>query len=191
MERSMKRIFWLGMVLTTVWLLPACGSQKRSAETAVAQTTQAWNAIKQQAANIVPDDAKSIDDAIAGATAQLEAGDYKGALAAATSLDARIKELAAALPEKTSQAQSAWAELSGSIPGTLATLENKLKGLKAPAAGTPNADQSPVVVLGHLKDGWNDAQAAAQAGRLGEALNKGNDVRSGAVKLLTDLQGGS
>ena len=48
-----------------------------------------------------------------------------------------------------------------------------------------------MVVLGHLKDGWNDAQAAAQGGRLAEAVAKGNDVRSGAVKLLTDLQAGS
>jgi len=84
-----------------------------------------------------------------------------------------------------------WAELSGSIPGTLATLEKKLKGLKAPAPGTPNADQSPVVQLGHLKDGWNDAQAAGQAGRLAEAISKANDVREGAVKLLNDLQAGS
>jgi len=187
----MKRIFWLGMALTTMLMLPACGSQKHAAETALAQATQAWNAIKAQAENIVPDEAKSIEDAIAAATAQLQGGDNKGALAAATSLASRIKELADALPEKTAQAQSAWAELSGSLPGTLATLEKKLKGLKAPAPGTPNADQSPVVLLGHLKDGWSDAQSAAQGGRLAEAVSKGNDVRTGAVKLLNDLQAGS
>jgi chromosome segregation ATPase len=191
MERSMKRIFWLGMVLTTVLMLPACASQKKAAETALATATQAWNAIKAQAENIVPDEAKSIEDAISAATAQLQGGDDKGALAAATTLDSRIKELADALPGKTAQVQSAWAELTGSIPGTLATLEKKLKGLKAPAAGTPNAVQSPVVVLGHLKDGWSDAQAAAQGGRLAEAVSKANDVRTGAVKLLNDLQAGS
>ena len=187
----MKRIFWLGMVLSTLLILPACGSQKGAAETAMAQTVTAWNAIKAQAANIVPDEAKSIDDAVAAATAQLQGGDYKAALAAATSLGARVKELADALPQKTAEAQSAWGELTGSIPGTLATLDKKLKGLKAPAAGTPNADQSPVVMLGHLKDGWSDAQAAAQAGRIAEAVTKGNDVRSGAVKMLNDLQAGS
>src|SRR5690348_2172415 len=94
MERSMKRIFWLGMALTTMLMLPACGSQKHAAETALAQATQAWNAIKAQAENIVPDEAKSIEDAIAAATAQLQGGDNKGALAAATSLASRIKELA-------------------------------------------------------------------------------------------------
>jgi len=187
----MKRIFWLGMALTSLLVLPSCGAQKKSAETAMAQTVSAWNAIKAQAANIVPDEAKSIDDGIAAATAQLQGGDYKGALAAATSLGARVKELADALPQKTTEAQAAWAELSGSIPGTLATLEKRLKGLKAPAPGTPNADQSPVVQLGHLKDGWNDAQAAGQAGRLAEAISKANEVREGAVKLLNDLQAGS
>ena len=187
----MKRIFLLGIALASVLVLPACGNSRKAAETAMVQTVQAWNAIKAQASNIVPDDAKSIEDAIAAATAQLQGGDYKGALAAATSLGARVKELADSLPEKTAQAQSAWAELAGSIPGSIATLDKKLKGLKAPAAGAPNAEQSPVVVLGHLKDGWNDAQAAAQGGRLAEAVAKGNDVRSGAVKLLTDLQAGS
>ena len=187
----MKRIFWLGMALATVMMLPACGSQKAAAETAMAQTVQAWNAIKTQATNIVPDDAKSIEDAIAAATAQLQGGDYKDALAAATSLGTRVKELADSLPDKAKQVQSAWDELAGSIPGTLATLDKKLKGLKAPAAGTPNADQSPVVLLGGLKTNWADAQSAAQAGRLAEAVNKANDVRSGAVKLLNDLQAGS
>ena len=187
----MKRIFWLGMALTTVLMLPACGAQKRSAETAMAQTVAAWDAIKAQAANIVPDEAKSIEDGITAATAQLQGGDYKNALASATSLGARVKELADSLPQKTAEAQSAWTELSGSIPGTLATLDKRLKGLKAPAPGTPNADQSPVVQLGHLKDGWNDAQAAAQAGRIAEAVSKANDVRAGAVKLLNDLQAGS
>jgi hypothetical protein len=191
MERSMKRIFWLGMVVATALLLPACGSQKAAAEAAMAQTVQAYNAIKVQAGNIVPDEAKAIEDGIAAATAQLQGRDYKGALAAATSLGARVKELADSLPEKTAQAQSAWAELAGSIPGTLATLDKKLKGLKVPAPGTPHADEAPMVVLGHLKDGWSDAQAAAQAGRLAEAVTKANDVRSGAVKLLTDLQAGS
>ena len=187
----MKRIFLLGIALVSVLVLPACGNSRKAAETAMAQTVQAWNAIKAQASNIVPDDAKSIEDAITAATAQLQGGDYKGALAAATSLGARVKELADGLPDKTKQVQGAWDELTGSIPASLATLDKKLKGLKAPAAGAPNAEQSPVVVLGHLKDGWNDAQAAAQGGRLAEAVAKGNDVRSGAVKLLTDLQAGS
>ena len=45
--------------------------------------------------------------------------------------------------------------------------------------------------LAALKTNWSDAQAAADAGRLAEAVTKGNDVRTGAVKLLTDLQAGS
>jgi len=187
----MKRIFLLGIALASVLLLPACGNSKKAAETAMAQTVQAWNAIKAQAVNIVPDDAKSIEDAIAAATAQLQGGDYKGALAAATSLGARVKELADGLPDKTKQVQGAWDELTGSIPASLATLDKKLKGLKVPAPGTPNAEQSPVVMLGTLKTSWADAQASAQAGRLAEAVAKGNDVRAGTVKLLNALQAGS
>jgi len=186
-----KRIFWLGLALTTALIVPGCGAQKGAAEKALAATVQAYDAIKQQAQNIVPDEAKAIEDAIAAANAQLQGGDTKGALAAATSLDARVKELAASLPEKTTQAQTAWAELTGSIPATLATLDKKAAGLVKPAAGTPNAEQSAVAVLARLKTEWTEAQAAAQAGRLAEAVTKGDDVRAGAVKLLTDLQGGS
>lgn len=187
----MRRILWLGAALIAVVSLSSCGSQKGAAEAAMAQTAQAYNAIKEQATNIVPDEAKAIEDGISAATAQLQAGDYKSALQAATSLGSRVKELADSLPAKTQQAQSAWAELQGSIPGTLAELDKKLKGLKVPAPGTPHADESPVVLLAGLKTTWGDAQAAATAGRLAEAVNKANDVRSGAVKLLTDLQAGS
>jgi hypothetical protein len=187
----MKRIFWLGAALIAVVSLSSCGSQKGAAEAAMASTVQAWNGIKTQATNIVPDEAKAIEDGITATTAQLQGGDYKGALAAATSLGTRVKELADSLPEKTQQAQSAWAELAGSIPGTLATLDKRLKGLAVPAAGTPHAEESPVVQLTGLKTNWTDAQADAQAGRIAEAVTKGNDVRAGAVKLLNDLQAGS
>ena len=187
----MKRIFWVGTLVVASLLLSSCGSQKGAAEAAMAQTVTAYNTIKDQATKVAPDDAKSIEDGIAAATAKLQGGDYKNALAEATSLGARVKEPADSLDDKTAQAQAAWNELAGSIPGTLATLDKKLAGLKAPAAGTPNAEQSPVVMLAALKTSWTDAQASAQAGKLAEAVNKGNDVRSGAVKLLTDLQGGS
>jgi hypothetical protein len=163
----------LGVALTVAMLAPACASQKKAAEAAMAQTVQAYNAIKEQAMNIVPDEAKAIEDGIAAATAQLQSGDYKSALAAATSLGTRVKDLADSLPDKMKQAQSAWADLSGSIPGTLSALDKRLKGLKGPAPGTPNAEQSPVVVLAGLKTTWTDAQAAAQAGRLAEAVTKG------------------
>jgi hypothetical protein len=186
-----KRIFWLGLALSTALIVPGCGAQKGAAEKALASTVQAYDAIKQQAQNIVPDEAKAIEDGIAAAQAQLQGGDNKGALAAATSLGTRVQELSASLPEKTTQAQSAWAELSGSIPGTMAQLDKRLKGLQMPAAGTPHAEESPMVILAGLKTTWGDAQAAAQAGRLAEAVNKANEVRSGAVKLLTDLQAGS
>jgi len=187
----MKRIFWLGAALVAVVSLASCGSQKGAAEAAMASTVQAWNAIKEQATNVVPDEAKTIEDGVTATTAQLQGGDYKGALAAATSLGARVKELADSLPEKTTQLQSAWTELSGSLPGTITTLEKRLAGLKMPAPGTPNAEQSPMVILAGIKTGWTDAQSAAQAGRLAEAVSKANDVRTNAVKLLTDLQGGS
>ena len=186
-----KRIFWLGLALTTALIVPGCGAEKGATEKALAATVQAYDAIKQQAQNIVPDEAKAIEDAIAAASAQLQGGDANGAMTAVTTLDARVKELAASLPEKTTQAQSAWAELAGSIPGTLSTLDKKAAGLVKPAAGTPNAEQSATARLARLKTDWDEAQSAAQAGRLAEALAKGNDVRAGAVKLLTDLQGGS
>jgi len=47
------------------------------------------------------------------------------------------------------------------------------------------------VQLTGLKTAWTDAQAAATAGRLAEAVTKGSSVRDGAVKLLNDLQAGS
>ncbi|HXS82709.1 MAG TPA: hypothetical protein VN896_08305 [Methylomirabilota bacterium] len=186
-----KRIFWLGLALATALIVPGCGAQKGAAEKALAATVQAYDAIKQQAQNIVPDEAKAIEDGISAASAQLQGGDTKGAMTAVTALDARVKELAASLPEKTQQAQTAWAELAGSIPATFKTLDKKAAGLVKPAAGTPNAEQSAVSRLASLKTTWDEAQAAAQAGRLAEAVTKGNDVRDGTVKLLTDLQGGS
>ena len=187
----MKRIVGVGMALTVALLMPTCGTQRQASETALAQAVTAYNAIKPQAMNVDPEQAKAIETAITAATSVLQQGDYKAALQAANGVAEKVKQLSEALPGKLADLQSAWTELSNSLPGTLATLERKLRGVHAPAAGTPGAADSPAAVLARLKTEWGEAESAEQAGRLAEAVGKANEVREGAVRLLTDLQTGS
>ena len=84
----MKR-FALLAVFTIALLVPACASPKKPAEAALAQAVTAWNAIKQQVLDVMPDEAPPIEGAIADATAKLSAGDYKGAVRYYEALEAR------------------------------------------------------------------------------------------------------
>ncbi len=187
----MKRFVVLALGVLLSLSSMGCASPKKPAEAALAQAVTAWNAIKQQVMDVMPEEAPPIDAAIADATSKLAAGDFKGALTAATELGAKVKSLADQIEPRTNELKAKWKELSGQMPASIAKLEQKLHDFKMPAPGTPGAEDSPQAQFAKLKADWDAAQSAMLNGHLASAIEKATAVRDLAVKLLTDLQDGS
>lgn len=187
----MKRFVLLVLGLSLTLLAPGCASPKKPAEAALAQAVTAWNAIKQQVLDVMPDEAPPIEAAIADATAKLSSGDFKGALTAATELGAKVKSVGEMLEARTNELTAKWKEISGGMPATIAKLEDKLRGFKALPKGTPGAEESPQGQFAKLRTDWDAAQSAMLNGHLADAVAKATAVRDLAVKLLTDMQDGS
>ena len=99
----MKRFWSLILMVVLGGMLVSCGAEKRAATTAIQAAETAWAAAKDNVAKILPDEAKSVDEAIAAAKASLEQGDAKAALAAAKDLPARIQQLTAGLAAKEAE----------------------------------------------------------------------------------------
>lgn len=187
----MKRFALLVLGVSFTLLAAGCASPKKPAEAALAQAVTAWNAIKQQVLEVLPEDVPPVETAIADATAKLSAGDYKGALTAATELGAKVKSEGELLEARTIELTAKWKEISSTMPATIAKLEDKLKGFKPLPVGTPGAEESPQGQFAKLRTDWDAAQSAMLNGHLADAVNKATAVRDLAVKLLTDMQDGS
>jgi hypothetical protein len=187
---AMKRYALLGLLLLMVMLLvPACGVQKKTAETAISSAETAYNAVKEKATNIAPDQAQMIEDAITAARTAVEKGDYKAAIDSAKVLPAKVKELSDGLAAKQAELQRTWEGLNAVLPGAVTSLSQKLGAMSKPPAGMDKAKfDAARTSLADVKTKWGEAMTAMQAGKWAEAAAKAGVVKASVVELMTELK---
>jgi nucleotide-binding universal stress UspA family protein len=112
-----KIIVGLAVVLfVSVSFLMACSGGKSAAELAIKTAEEAVNATKAEAAKIVPDQVKSLEDALAAAKEKVIKGEYKEALGEATALAGKAKDVLAAAKAKKEELTKKWTELTQGLP---------------------------------------------------------------------------
>jgi hypothetical protein len=178
-------------VLVLAAFVGGCGSQKAPAEAAIAAAETAFTAVQAEAVKYLPEQAKGVADAIAGAKAALGKGDYQAALAAAQALPAKISDLSAAVAAKKTELTAAWTSLSGSMPKVVEVIQSRIGILsksKALPAGLDAAkfDQAKSG-LANLTSAWTEATTAFGAGNLTEAVAKAGSAKSLAVTVMNLL----
>ena len=189
----MKR-FWSLILVVALGssMLVSCGAGKGAATAAIQAAETAWAAAKDNVAKILPDDAKSIDEAIAAAKASLEQGDAKAALATAKDLPAKIQQLTAGLAAKEAELRGAWDSLNASLPGVVSSVQKRVdilsKSKKLPAGIEQAAFDGAKSSFAEAKQMWTEAQSAQQNGNLGEAVVKASGVKDLLGKVLTALK---
>ncbi len=188
----MKRFLnWLPMLLLLA--LPGCGADKQAAEKALSAAEAAYAQIAEQAQGLAPDQAQSIEAALAAARETLAKGDGKTALTAAQELQSRIRALTDELPALRQKLESDWSALAGAVPGALQAAQKKLDDFGRPPEAMPGRAQfdASTTQLTQLRQRWAEAESLAGAGKLAPAVAAGEQVRLDAVKLLTEFQAGS
>jgi len=182
---------WLPLLMA-VLLIPGCGA-KQAAEKAVTDAEQAYAQIAEQARNVAPDQAQTIEAGLAAAKASLAKGDAQAALAAAKDLAEQIKTLSQQLPDLQAKLQDQWKDLSTTTPAAIAALKKKLDDFGRPPAGMPGRVQfdAATAALAPLGQQWEQAQTLFTSGKLAEAVAKAEQVKADAVKMIADMQAGS
>jgi hypothetical protein len=185
----MKRLGLLAMVLAVALLLPACGVQKKAAETTIANAETALAAAKDQAMKVDPGAVQAIEDSIAAAKASAEKGDYKAAIATTKDLPAKVQEMQAGLAAKTEELQKGWDALNASLPAAVAALDKKVGTMKkAPAGMDAAAWDGLKSSVADAKTKWGEAQTAAGGGNLAEAMTKGTEVKTAVADAMGKLK---
>ena len=90
----------------------ACGNSKALSDAALKTATDAYAAVSADAQKYVPDQAKTVQDAIAGAQAASAKGDYAAALDQAKGIPAKVTDLSAAIAAKKSELTKSWTDMS-------------------------------------------------------------------------------
>lgn len=183
----MKSILKIAAAVVACSLSLACNTDKVPAQAAITAAEQAIGAVSGEAQKFVPDQLKATNDALAAAKDQFAKGDYKGALASATELTAKAKELGAAALAKKDQLTKAWTEASADLPKALAALKSRV-GILSEAKKLPKGLDA--AKLAEAKEGlaagtktFEEAAAAFAAGNLADATQK----VSGLKAKITDL----
>jgi gas vesicle protein len=180
----MKNRILLAVSMACVLLLAACDAAKKTAaEGSIKMADEAFTAVKDQAAQYVPDQTKAIQDSLAAAKDSLQKGDYEAALNSAKDLPGKIKDLAAAISAKKEELTKQWTSLSGSLPQGVTEVGAKIAALtkthKLPADASGQFDA--------LKQTWGDATASFQGGNLADAMAKANAAKEKLAGLRTLL----
>lgn len=187
-----KKILSLVIIMfVTTFLLISCSGSKGPAEMAIKAAEMAINATKAEAAKIVPDQVKSLEDALATAKEKFVKGEYKDALEEATALVGKAKEVMAAAKAKKEELTKKWTELSQGLPKMIEDVQGRVDVLskvkKLPAKMNREKFEEAKAGFASVKDEWNKAQESFKNGNFADAISTGTSVKDKIVKVMESL----
>jgi hypothetical protein len=180
------------MILTAI-LLAACGSgDKGPAETALKAAEEAINTAKGDVSKYMPDQASSLDSALAATKEKLSKGDYKAVLSDAPALTAKAQELASAAAAKKAELTKSWEGLSSGMPRVVEAIQSRVDILsqskKLPAGMNADTLAQAKAGLSEITQQWTAATEASKSGNLMDAVAKASSVKVKAAEVLTLLK---
>jgi len=183
----------IGVALAMAALVfTACESADKAPAAAALTTAQtAIDAVKAEAMKYVPDQVKSVEDALATAKASFEQKDYKAALAGAQDVAAKAKELGTAAATKKAELTKTWEEFSAGVPKMAEAIKSRVdilsKSKKLPAGLDKAKLDDAKTGLASLNESWTQASDAFKAGNMTDAVAKATAAKDKAVQVMTAL----
>jgi hypothetical protein len=174
-------------------LLTSCGSaDKAPAEAALKGAEEAVNVAKADVSKYMPDQARSLDAALAAAREKFNKDDFKGALADAQAVTSKAKDAASAAAKKKEELAKAWVDLSSGMPKVVDAIKSRVDILsqskKLPAGMSAETLTQAKTGLNEITQQWTAATEASKGGNLMDAVAKASSVKVKAAEVLTLLK---
>jgi hypothetical protein len=187
-----RNIYNFVIMILTATLLAACGSSdKGPAETALKAAEEAINTAKGDVSKYMPDQASSLDSALAATREKLSKGDYKAVLSEAPALTSKAQELASAAAAKKAELTKSWEDMSAGLPRVVDAIKSRVDILsqskKLPAGMTADKLAEAKSGLAEITQQWTAATEASKGGNLMDAIAKATAVKKKAAEVLTAL----
>jgi DNA repair exonuclease SbcCD ATPase subunit len=187
-----KKYMLFALVAVTILFLAACSSNKEPAAAAIKAAEDAFNATKTEAMKFVPDQVKSVEDAIKAAKASFEKGNFDEALNTAKAAQEKVKEMIAAVAARKENLAKNWAEISGGVPEMLEAVKSRLDSLKASKKLPKSMDKAKLEQAEmHYEVAalmWDEAKKAFSGGNPADVIPLATAAKEDAVKAMELLE---
>ena len=189
----MRRVIaGIAVLLLVGSALGAIGCSGKSAATAaVAAAQTAFDAVKDQAMKVMPEETQKLSDQLTSAKTDIDQGKYKEAMDAAKALPDQVKQLADAATKKKDELTASWNSVSAELPKAVEAVQEKVEALaktkKLPAGLDAAAFAGIKESLGTMKQTWADAQTQFTAGNLADAMAKVGTLKQALGSAMTAL----
>jgi len=187
-----KKYMLFALVAVTILFLAACSSNKEPAAAAIKAAEDAFNATKTEAMKFVPDQVKSVEDAIKAAKASFEKGNFDEALNMAKAAQEKVKEMNAAVAVRKENLAKNWAEISGGVPEMLEAIKSRLDTLKSGKRLPKSMDKAKLEQAEmHYEVAslmWDEAKKAFSGGNPADVMPLATAAKEDAVKAMELLE---
>jgi hypothetical protein len=188
-----RHVYSFVIMILAATLIAACGSgDKGPAETALKAAEEAINTAKVEASKYMPDQARSLDSALAATREKLSKGDYKAVLSEAPALTSKAQEVASAAAAKKAELTKSWEGLSSGMPRVVEAIKSRVDILsqskKLPAGMSAETLAQAKAGLSEITQQWTAATEASKGGNLADAVAKASSVKVKAAEVLTLLK---
>lgn len=188
----MRRILISLVLVAAVAVLTTACSQKGPAEEALKAADAAVTAAKGSVEKFVPDQWKALNDALKDAKDKFAKGDYPAALTAAQAIPGKATEATNAAKARKEEFTKTWTELEGGLAGAVKAAEEKVASVSAMKKLPKGLDKAKLEAaqagLAEAKKGSEEASAAAKAGDVMAAIEKGKAAKQKAGEVVASLQ---
>lgn len=190
----MNRLTRIAALAGLLALATAC-SQKDPAQEAITAAENALAAVYEDAQKYVPSRYDEVKAELEAARTAFNEERYADAIAAVKEVPAHAEELAkevvTAKQQRLSELNADWARLSGSLPGVMTNIGNRLGELgkmrRLPAGMDKQLLDEANAAYGSAQSAWDEAGTAFTAGNLEEAVSSARAAESMAQDLVTRL----
>ncbi len=169
----------------------ALAGKKNAATQAVDTAQQSYDAVRRDAVQYIPDQAKGVDDAIARAKASLDKGDYDAAVNEAKPIPDTVNGFAAAIAAKKTEMTAVWKDVSRGVPEMLDAVQKRLAVLSSGNSVPAGMDKDGVVGAMATYDtaakAWADAKGDFSSANVGDAVAKARIAKDKAVEVMSVL----
>lgn len=172
--------------------LTACGAKKESANAAIKAAEDAFNTVKSEAAQYVPDQAKSVEDAIQAAKASFDKGNFDEALNTAKAIPEKVKEISAAVASRKAEITKKWAEIAVGMPEMLDAIKSRLDMLKASKRLPKSLDKDKLELAETRYETaaimWDEAKRLYSGGNMADVIPLVTAAKEDAMKAMEVLE---
>jgi hypothetical protein len=190
----MQKMLKLAVAVIPFALFVGCtDAAKAPAEAAMAAAGSAVDSLKGEAEKFAPDAVKSVQASYASAKELIAKQDYKGALATASDIPAKVKAALAAAAAKKDALLKSWGELAAGVPEMVNSLKARIASLSS-AKKLPKGIDKAVIAKANegvaaIESGWQGLADLVKGGNYDAAIAKGKELKAQGQAILASIAG--